>query len=229
MLPQVLLIGATGRTGRLVLEEALERGHSVTALVRKPNSDLPQHPSLAIATGDPCTTADIEATLQNMKPTIPIVIISTLGQTRMSESPFAATVSPPRFMESSAQAVLAASQKLEDSSQIKKLIVMSMFGAGDSFSNLNFLMRWIMKYTNMAQTLEDQNLVDEAVKAGPLPFVLIRPAMLVGERAAPLKLYGSTGKGSGFMPSVSAKSVAGFLLDAAVKEDFDGTTPVITN
>jgi putative NADH-flavin reductase len=33
---KVLIVGATGRTGRLLLKGALERGHSVTALARSP-------------------------------------------------------------------------------------------------------------------------------------------------------------------------------------------------
>ena len=67
------------------------------------------------------------------------------------------------------------------------------------------------------------------MKAGTLPFVLVRPAMLKTGEASPLKFYGNTGKGSGFMPSVSPKSVAVFLVDAAVRSEVDGTTPVITN
>ena len=81
----------------------------------------------------------------------------------------------------------------------------------------------------MAQTLEDHNLVDEAVKAGWLPFVLARPAMLKDQDAFPVKFHGNTGKGAGFMPGISMKTVAGFLLDAAVDEKYDGTTPMICN
>jgi len=104
-----------------------------------------------------------------------------------------------------------------------------MAGAGDSFSNLNFIMRCLIKHSNMVQTLEDQNLVDAAVKAGRLPFVLPRPSMLTNGDAAPVKIYGNSGKGSGFMPSIIAKSVAIFMLDAAVSNEFDGSTPSIAN
>ncbi|KIW38010.1 uncharacterized protein PV06_09986 [Exophiala oligosperma] len=228
-MPQIFLIGATGRTGKLVLEEALTRGHAVTVIVRKPNTSLLQHADLNVVTGDPCNPTDIEKALRSTKSGVPVVIISTLGQTRTSGNPWAAPTSPAGFMKASASAVLAAAQAVEGSVQIDKLVVMSMFGIGDSFKNLNFLLRWTMRHSNMVQTIEDQTLVDEAVRKGHLPFVLIRPALLTEGDAAPVKVYSSSAEGVGIMPKVSVKSVAKFLMDAASKGDWDGTSPVITN
>lgn len=42
---KIALIGATGFVGSAVLQEALNRGHEVTAIVRHPDK-LPQHPAL---------------------------------------------------------------------------------------------------------------------------------------------------------------------------------------
>jgi hypothetical protein len=252
MLPQILLIGATGRTGSLVLSEALTRGHSVTILLRKPNSNLPQdHANLTTVTGDPCNASDVEKALRSCsstRPDVPVVIISTLGQTRTSGNPWAATTSPARFMDTSAKAVLAAAvsskavtnTKTGSSSsspsgvqvhqiEIVKLVVMSMFGVGDSFANLNFALRWTFNHSNMDQTLEDQTLVDQTVRNGNLPYVLVRPVILNEGEAAPVKVYASSAEGVGFMPKISVKSVAKFLVDAASKGDWDGTAPVIAN
>lgn len=82
----------------------------------------------------------------------------------------------------------------------------------------------------MSQTLEDQNLVDETVRAnGNVPYVLVRPAMLTEGDAAPVKVYESSGSGAGWMPSVSMKTVARFLVDVAATGEFDGRTVVVTN
>jgi putative NADH-flavin reductase len=223
-LPDILLIGATGRTGRLVLDSALKRGHKVTALIR-PSSSLPPQPNLSISKGSPLDAAAITTALSLTSGDV--VIISTLGQTRTSGNPFAATTSPPLFMSSSATAVISAIKT--SNRTVKKLIVMSMFGAGSSFSNLNFIMRAIMQYSNMKQTLEDQNEVDRIVKQSGLRFVMPRPAMLKGEVALPVKVLGDKGEGAGFMPSVSARSVAEFMLDAAVGDEWDGSTSVLSN
>jgi uncharacterized protein len=48
---KIAIIGATGYVGSRILGEALNRGHSVTAVVRRPDK-LPSHPRLAAAKGD---------------------------------------------------------------------------------------------------------------------------------------------------------------------------------
>ncbi|MGO1068655.1 NAD(P)-dependent oxidoreductase [Lysobacter sp. CA199] len=59
----IVLIGATGYVGRAVLEEALNRGHRVTAVARNPAA-LPEHagltPKAAVLDGrDPTQVADL--------------------------------------------------------------------------------------------------------------------------------------------------------------------------
>lgn len=47
---KIALFGATGRTGRLVLDQALAAGHTVTALARTPDA-LPAHERLSVVKG----------------------------------------------------------------------------------------------------------------------------------------------------------------------------------
>ncbi|KAG9849596.1 NAD-dependent epimerase/dehydratase-like protein, partial [Aureobasidium melanogenum] len=223
-LPDILLIGATGRTGRLVLDSALKRGHKVVALIR-PSSSLSPQANLTISRGSPLEPAAITTALSHT--TGSVVIISTLGQTRKSGNPFAATTSPPLLMSHSASAVVQAAKA--PGSRVQKFILMSMFGTGSSFDNLNCLMRATMLYSNMKQSLDDQNAVDHIVKNSGLTFVMPRPAMLKGEVALPVKSLGDAGEKAGFMPSVSAQSCAEFMLDAAVSAEWDGRTPVLSN
>lgn len=48
---KIALIGATGFVGSAILQEALNRGHEVTAIVRDPEK-LPAHPKLHPQKGD---------------------------------------------------------------------------------------------------------------------------------------------------------------------------------
>jgi len=48
----MLILGASGRTGRLLVERALGHGHRVTALVRSGSAFLIEHPNLRVVTGD---------------------------------------------------------------------------------------------------------------------------------------------------------------------------------
>ncbi|MFH1523895.1 MAG: NAD(P)-dependent oxidoreductase [Chloroflexota bacterium] len=54
------IIGATGFIGSVILQEALDRGHQVTAIVRHPEK-LPQHPSLIAKKGDVTNEAQAAA------------------------------------------------------------------------------------------------------------------------------------------------------------------------
>jgi uncharacterized protein len=48
---KIAIIGATGFIGSVILQEALQRGHQVTAIVRHPEK-LPAHPALTAQKGD---------------------------------------------------------------------------------------------------------------------------------------------------------------------------------
>jgi putative NADH-flavin reductase len=49
---QILVYGATGNIGSLVVDEALARGHYVTAVSRDPSQITKQHPNLTAVAGD---------------------------------------------------------------------------------------------------------------------------------------------------------------------------------
>lgn len=49
---KVLVFGANGKVGRLVVAKALSRGHDVTAFVHSNRSSLPSHVSLKVIVGD---------------------------------------------------------------------------------------------------------------------------------------------------------------------------------
>jgi hypothetical protein len=156
---------------------------------------------------------------------LPQAVITTLNAPRETNSPFSKPIAPPRFMADSVANV----RKAMTRHGIKKLVVMSAFGVGDSFKGLNFLMRPVIKYTNMAVQFQDHDLVDAETKESGLDWVMIRPAMLKGEEALPVKVLSNTGKEGSFMPSISRASVAVFLVNAAEKSTWNGATPVICN
>lgn len=49
---KITVFGAGGATGRLIVAEALERGHDVTAFVRTPGKLTLTHPNLTVVQGD---------------------------------------------------------------------------------------------------------------------------------------------------------------------------------
>ena len=60
---KLALIGASGFVGAAVLQEALDRGHQVTGIVRNPTK-LPQHPALNAVAGDAYNAEALAALLK---------------------------------------------------------------------------------------------------------------------------------------------------------------------
>ena len=58
---RVLIVGATGGTGRQLVTQALERGYAVTALVRNPSRLQVEDPQLTVIQGDVLDYASVEA------------------------------------------------------------------------------------------------------------------------------------------------------------------------
>ena len=70
----LLVLGATGATGRLVVEQALAAGHTVTALVRSPEKLATSQPNLRVVTGSATDLASVVGALEGAD-----AVVSTLG------------------------------------------------------------------------------------------------------------------------------------------------------
>ncbi len=71
---RIAIIGATGRTGRQVIEQGLARGHHVTALARRPEAVTVRDKNLVIARADVLGAGQLTAGLTGAE-----AVISTLG------------------------------------------------------------------------------------------------------------------------------------------------------
>jgi len=74
---RLLIVGATGGTGRQLIAQALERGHTVTALVRNPSKLQLEHPQLKVVQGDVLDYGSVEAAVRGQE-----AVISALGHRR---------------------------------------------------------------------------------------------------------------------------------------------------
>ena len=79
----VVVYGATGEVGSHVVQEALDRGHRVTAVSRNPAQVVMQHDNLSVVKGDLLDTASVAATVTGQD----VVILSVRGVIGDSGSP----------------------------------------------------------------------------------------------------------------------------------------------
>lgn len=219
-----LLLGASGRTGKHVVSEVRSQGHTATALVRTPSSLTPQS-GLTIVTGSPLSKDDIRRALSSTQSSPkPSAAIITLNTVRASDSPFAAQVSPPRFLADSCANVCAV---LEEHG-IRRIVVMSTAGVGDSWAQLPLLSKAFMGWTNVKYALEDHDLLDKEIRETKMDWTLVRAVRLVfddpkqGSTNTDTKIpevttLSSDGKGMRMSDSVAVASVARFLVKVAVE------------
>lgn len=80
---KLTIFGATGGTGRHIVDQALEAGHHVTAVVRNPQRMPVSHPRLEVVTAD---ITDADALVPAVRGRCPVSTTSTLFG-RSSESP----------------------------------------------------------------------------------------------------------------------------------------------
>lgn len=223
-----LLFGASGRTGQHVVSEVLSQGHTATALVRT-TSKLTPRPGLSIITGSPLSNADIHKALVSAPLPVSAAII-TLNTVRKSESPFAAQVSPPRFLADSCANVC----EVLAQAGIHRVVVMSTAGVGDSWISLPWLSKAFLGWTNVKYALEDHSLVDKEIRSTNLDWTLVRAVRLEFEENSKagktdVKTLGSQGVGMSMTDSVTVGSVAKFLVKVAVERSFVREAVVVTN
>jgi hypothetical protein len=224
---RILMIGGSGRTGKLVIKELQEHGHQVTALVRKPDSiSNEEQDSLQTVTGTPTNIDDVRKAFVQSDPE---VIIVTLSAPRASDSPFAAVTSPPRLMADSVANVVAVMKETSQNKNKCKIVIMQAFGVGESWQNLHCVMRLLMKQSNVIYQYDDHNLVTRETIASGKNYVFVRPSRLVEGEAKDVVEWKDGGKGVPMMAAITRGSVARFLVKAAESKGWDGMAPVITN
>ena len=62
---KILLLGATGRTGKYVADEALQRGYELNCLVRNARTINTAHERLKLFEGSPENLSDLEKAIKN--------------------------------------------------------------------------------------------------------------------------------------------------------------------
>ncbi|KAF6831362.1 nad-dependent epimerase dehydratase [Colletotrichum plurivorum] len=224
----ILLLGATGRNGNLLLTTLLSHSHTVTALLRTPTS-LPSTPNLTLIPGSPLSASDIQTAFST--PRAPDAVIIALNPRRLSDSPFAALhpETPEFLMRNSIRNIIST---IKASGKTTKIVVNSMQGSGPSRASLNLPVRLMMDHTNMKHTLADHDAVDSLLRseeAEGMNWVLVRPPMLTDGDALPVKVFPDDGRGASWMPRITRASLARFMVDAVERADWDGQGPVVTN
>ena len=190
---KLVILGATGRTGRHLVSQALEAGHDVTILARD-KSHAPADARLRIIEGDAADTAVLTSALRDQD-----AVISAIGRGQ--------SFKPERLIERTVPAILAAMQ----ANGIKRLMFMSALGVGDSYQDSPIMPRVFFK-TLLRGIYADKAIGDRLIRSSGLDYTIVQPAVLID---GPLTKAYRSGERLALagMPKVSRADTAHFILE----------------
>lgn len=212
---KLLIFGATGFSGRAILQKALEANHDITILVRNRNSIDMQHHNLTIIEGNVLDRSTVHESMQNQE-----VIIQCLGIGGKGDG------KPNTFVSDATSIILEEMKK----SNVKRIIAMSNVGAGDSKSFKPWLftriiLPYFMKWLKVI--IDDKNTMEQIIMRSDADWTIVRCPNIID---APEKgKYTATLDGKQLRLSITLGDMANFMIEQITSDVYSGKTPSISN
>jgi putative NADH-flavin reductase len=211
---KIIVFGATGKTGREVVRQALDAGHEVTAFVRDAAKLEQSHPRLRTAVGQVTTDqAAVTSAVEGHD-----AVISALGGARTLQG-----LRSPTIM---AQAVPVIVRAMTDAS-VDRLVFLSSFGVGDSFAEAPPLLKVIYRLF-LGPVYADKTAGERVLRASELDWTLVYPVLLTNGPHTGAHRSGESLKLTG-MPQVSRADVADFMLSQIESSAYRRTVAVVAS
>ncbi|MEO8021617.1 SDR family oxidoreductase [Polaromonas sp.] len=208
--PKLLVLGATGGTGRLIVKEALSRGYQVRAMVRSPEKASGLE-GAEIFIGDARDEAALRKALEGRD-----AVVSALGT----------PVSPFREVTLLSSATKALVSAMKDAG-VSRLVCITGMGAGDSAGHGGFVFDRLILPALLRKVYADKDRQEAIVRSSGLDWVLVRPSVLNDK--PPQKEIRALTDLSGFHGGTIARAdVAGFVLEQVQTNTWLGRSPLIS-
>jgi len=203
----VLVIGAAGKTGVLVVERAVAAGHVVTAFVR--NAEGYKGAQVRVVAGDATDQASLDTAMAGQD-----AVIDTIG----GKTPYRKT-----SLERSVAGAVVASMKANGA---KRIIVISAFGVGESADQVSWFVEHVIVPTWLRGSTADKAATEAIVRASGIAFVIVRPAMLTDDAATgDVKVF----QGHDTAHKITRADVAQFCVDQLTSDKHIGGAVTIAN
>jgi putative NADH-flavin reductase len=204
---KILILGATGATGQLIVRDATASGHYVVALVRaKASSNLP---GAEVIEGDVRDEETLARALHGCD-----AVVSALGTGMGLREVDLLTVAT--------RALIAAMTR----TGVRRLVCISALGVGDSRNHGDFVFDRLFQPLLLGPAYKDKHRQEAAIRASSLDWVVIRPAMLTNG-AARGRIRATTDLADVNGGKITRADVAQFVLEQLTTDTWLRQTPVI--
>ncbi len=207
----LIIFGATGGTGRHLVEQALEAGHHVSAFVRDPARLDMEHPRLRVVVGDVLDSDSVLAAMQ--------------GQ----DAVFSAIGAPPRSQDRLRARGTATIVQAMHTAGVSRLLSLSTYGIRDTAEELPFFLKWIIVPLVLRRAFDDHAEQEERVESSGLRWTLVRPPTLTDGPRTDAVTHGTSVKASEIAMKVSRADVAAFMLEELLVERYTGERVVVSS
>jgi putative NADH-flavin reductase len=205
---RVLIVGATGGTGRQLVTQALERGLTVTALVRNPARMAIAHPQLTVVRGDVLDGDSIASAMRGQE-----AVLSALGHKRYFP--------PNRILSEGTRNVLRAME----AHGVRRLISESSLGIGDSAGRLGVYYTLFTIPVVLPFYYWDKARQERIIAASPAEWVIVRPGLLNNGDKRGRYRHGRAIGSFLWTVRISRADVADFMLNQLESDAYLRTAP----
>ncbi|MDQ7069532.1 MAG: SDR family oxidoreductase [Rhodobacterales bacterium] len=153
---RITIFGATGTLGRVIVQQALAKGHDVTAFSRSDGALDHNMAHLNIVKGDVLDGAAVSAAIADAD-----AVICALGAGRNGK------------LRANGTANILAGMTAQG---VKRIICLSSLGVGDSAKNLNFFWKYIMFGLLLRPAFADHVAQEKLLRASNSDWTIVRPA-----------------------------------------------------
>lgn len=208
---KLLIVGATGGTGRALVEQALERGHQVTAFVRDPGRLAVQHQHLVVARGDVLDPASVEAAVRGQD-----AVLCALGHKRWFY--------PTHILSEGTRNLIRAME----SQGVRRLVCETTLGIGDTWGRMGAYYTLFVGVFILPLYFLDKVRQERAIRESSLDWVIVRPGALTnGPKRGRLRHGPRVGHWL-WTVRVSRADVADFMLDQVTGDAYLHSAPGVS-
>jgi putative NADH-flavin reductase len=205
---RVLVIGATGGTGRELVTQALERRHYVTALVRNPVALDIRHERLQVVQGNVLDVTRVDEVMRGQD-----AVLSALGHKRF--------FAPTRVLSSGTRNILRAME----THGVRRFVCETALGIGDSAGQMGIYYTFLVIPVILPFYFWDKTRQERLIAASRADWIIVRPAALTN--AARRGEYRHGGRVGSFLLTrrISRADVADFMLNQLTEESYVRSVP----
>ncbi len=212
---KVVIFGATGLSGKVILNEALSKKHQVTVLVRNAKDVSIQDRNLRVVQGSVLDRKTVHEVLKNQDAVIQSLGVGGKGNGK-----------PTTFVSDANKIIMEEMEK----TNVKRLIAMSNIGAGDSLSFTPWVFRklilpYFMKWLQVI--IDDKNRMEPMIMNSNLDWTIVRSAGMVDKPAK--GRVNDTLSGNGLTFTITLADLAKFMVDQLEEKKYIKQAPSISN